>query len=76
MRSLMRKDPKVKLGIFVLSVLASVSAWGHFDKPRLTYRLVLPDGYTGWLRVDFGVDSASPVFKWNKAHDIPRLRVW
>lgn len=66
---------KVKLGIFVLSVVATVSACGHLSKPRLTYRLVLADGYTGWVRVDFGVDSAPPVFKWNKSHQIAEIKI-
>jgi len=48
----------------------------HGDsEPKLTYRLVLPDGYIGWVRVDFGVDSAPAVFKHEKDHDIAEIRV-
>jgi hypothetical protein len=36
---------------------------------------VLPDGYTGWVRVDFGVDSAPAIFKWNKTHQVAEIKV-
>ncbi|MGB9233745.1 MAG: hypothetical protein WCC04_04970 [Terriglobales bacterium] len=45
------------------------------SEPPLTYRLVLPDGYVGWVRVDFGVDSAPKVFKADKSHEVAEIRV-
>lgn len=50
-----------------------VFTFGHLGKPRLTYRLILPDGYVGWVRIDFGVDSAPAIF--NKTHELAEIRV-
>jgi hypothetical protein len=41
----------------------------------LTYRLVLPEGYVGWVRVDFGVDSAPKVFKTDNSQEVAEIRV-
>jgi hypothetical protein len=56
------KFHKTPTFIGVLGLLG-VLALGCLREPRLTYRLVLPDGYIGWVRIDFGVDSAPAVFR-------------
>jgi hypothetical protein len=41
---------------FSLAVLLGTACGGY--NPPVVYRIVLPDNYIGWLRVDFGISSA------------------
>jgi hypothetical protein len=44
----------------VVAVVISI-AFALFFPPHKSYTWVLPDGYAGWVRVDFGVVGAKPL---------------
>ena len=59
----------------LLCLLVALFTLGCRSERQLTYRLVLPDGYVGWVRVDFGVNSAPRVFRGEKRLEIAQIKV-
>src|SRR5262245_27918416 len=57
-RIVQRMRPIVFLRI--LSLLISILLFAAFTRNReITYRIILPDKYVGWVRVDFAVKTPS-----------------
>jgi hypothetical protein len=48
------------LTAFLVICLASIPATGQ-EKRRLPYRYLIPEGYVGWVRIDFNVKDAPPL---------------
>jgi hypothetical protein len=70
----------VGVAVFICLLVAFIPRWvivgiGPDSEPQLTYRLVLPDGYLGWVRVDFGVDSAPKVFKRDRYSEVAEIKI-
>ena len=47
-----------------LILLAMLFAASCKSAEEFVFRIILPDGYIDWIRVDFGVDAAPPM-KWD-----------
>ena len=65
---------------FLCVLVAFIPRWAILgirgdSEPQLTYRLVLPHGYVGWVRVDFGVDSAPEVFKRDRNREVAEIKI-
>ena len=70
----------VGAAVFLCLLVAFIPRWVILgirgdSEPQLTYRLVLPDGYVGWVRVDFGVDSAPEVFKRDRYREVAEIKI-
>jgi hypothetical protein len=70
----------VGAAVFLCLLVAFIPRWVILgirgdSEPDLTYRFVLPDGYVGWVRVDFGLDSAPKVFKRDRYHEVAEIKI-
>ena len=51
----------VMLGLILSLQIASVSIHSQTPRRVLRYRFLIPEGYVGWIRVDFDVSGAPPL---------------
>lgn len=52
---------RILVGIFTAAVIVSVAAWVSVatrSSPRRSLQFLIPENYTGWVRVEFGVSGA------------------
>ena len=58
------RSTQIAVGIFTLALLLGLAAWLAIDARhsiRHSSRFLIPEGYIGWVRVEFQVPSALPL---------------
>lgn len=52
---------RILVGVFTVAVIVGVAAWVNVatrSSPRRSLQFLIPENYTGWVRVEFGVSGA------------------
>lgn len=58
------KPGRIAVGAVSLVLMLCIGAWFGFSKQttiRRASRFVIPEGYVGWVRIEYGVPDASPL---------------
>jgi hypothetical protein len=58
------RPARLLVGAFTLALLTSLALWGGMSTRNSTHRssrFLIPEGYTGWIRIEFEVQSAPPL---------------
>jgi hypothetical protein len=59
-----KRPARIAVGITTLTVLIALSVWFGISarhSAQRSLRFLIPDGYTGWVRVEFEVQGAPPL---------------
>ena len=59
-----KRFTQIAVGVFTLPLLLSLAAWlaiGARHSIRHSSRFLIPEGYVGWVRVEFQVNGAPPL---------------
>lgn len=59
-----RRSTRIASALFSLAALIGIVGWFGLGVPTLkrpSSRFLVPDGYVGWVRVEFGIPGAPPV---------------
>jgi hypothetical protein len=58
------RSARITVGVFTLLLLTGLALWLNVSarsSTRHSSRFLIPEGYTGWIRVEFEVQSAAPL---------------
>jgi hypothetical protein len=58
------RSARLFVGTFTLALLTGLGLWLGMSTRNLNHRssrFLIPEGYTGWIRVEFGVQGAPPL---------------
>jgi hypothetical protein len=58
------RTARIMVGVATIAILLGVGVWigaGAHSATRRASRFLIPEGYTGWVRVEFDVQGAAPL---------------